>query len=211
MEDFTLTFELTDGVGSAHARVSVGGIAHETDVSYLTSDPLGQFARSLIEYIQETTIFVFGTSPSEADPSELAVRSFTWEDEPGGWRWILRPHYEAPAEDAGDRQLRTAGVRVRLEMLGSRTEAPPLIESICSLREMARALVDCIEKLLLTHGIVGYRTKWVEGDLPLSQYLILKRWLQSQEIDPAKVENGTWNEDFTLLKSLASNNRSRGA
>jgi hypothetical protein len=210
MDDFTLTFELTDGVGSARARVSVGGIAHETDVSYLTRDPLGQLAQVLIEHIQETTVFVFGTSESEVDPNELAARSFTWEDEPGGWRWILRPHDELPAEDSGARQLRTAAVRVRLEVLGSATEGPPLIEAICSLREMARALVDCFEKPLLTHGIVGYRTKWVEGDLPLSQYLILERWLRSQETDPAMVENGTWHEDLAMLVSLASNNRWRG-
>ena len=74
---------------------------------------------------------------------------------------------------------------------------------------MARALVDCIEKLLLTHGIVGYRTKWVEGDLPLSQYLILKRWLETQETDFAEHENGTWHEDVAMLQSLASNNRWR--
>ena len=206
MDDFVLGFELT-GVGSAHARVSVGGIAHETNVSYLTRDPLGQLAQSLIEYIQETTIFVFGTSESEVGPNESAVRSFRWEAEPGGWHWILRPHEEAPTEDAGPRKLRTAGVKVRLEGLSSRTEGPPLIESICSLREMARALSDCIEKLLLTHGIVGYRTKWVEGDLPLSQYLIIKRWLESQDTDSAEDENGTWHEDLAMLRSLASNNR----
>ena len=124
MDDFILSFELT-GVGSAHARVSVGRIADETNVSYLTRDPLGKFAQSLIEYIQETTIFVFGKSESEVDPNESAVRSFRSEAEPGGWHWILRLHEEAPTEDSGPRQLRTAGVKVRLEELGSRIEGPP--------------------------------------------------------------------------------------
>jgi len=67
---------------------------------------------------------------------------------------------------------------------------------------MAQACVDCLEGLLLTHGVVGYRLKWHLGDLPLSQYLILKRWLQSPQYDIRTTESGTWQEDLALLRCV---------
>jgi hypothetical protein len=192
METFALTFELLHGtMGWAQARISVGSVTHETAVSYLTRDPLGPLAQALIEFIwpQDGTIFVFGKTEAQIDLKQLRQRTFTWEDEPGGWRWILRPHGEA-------------AVNVRLERLTSRADVGPLLESICSLREMAGACVDCVERLLLAHGIVGYRLKWHEGDLPLSQCLILKRWLESAQYDVRKDGAGTWHEDLELLRAL---------
>jgi hypothetical protein len=190
MDHFALTFKLTDGLGWAHACVSVGAVTHETAVSYLTQDPLGEFAQALIEYVflqDATTIFIINRNVTDVDVDELRQRTFRWEDEPGGWRWTLKPHDGI-------------AVRVRLEQLHTRSGEQPLIESICLIREIASALVDCIEGLLLTHGIAGYRAKWQLGDLPLSQYLMLKRWLQSPH--PMNVENGTWHEDLAILRSL---------
>jgi hypothetical protein len=75
---------------------------------------------------------------------------------------------------------------------------------------MTTAFVDCIEGLLLAHGIAGYRAKWQSGDLPLSQYLILKRWLQSPQYDPMNVDSGTWHEDLATLSSLGVEPESPG-
>jgi|SRR5579862_7356835 len=188
MDNFALTFELADGVGWAHARVTVGSSTHETAVSYLTPDPLGPLAQALVEYIwpEDVTVFVVGKPEAQVDPGLFRQRTFTWEDEPGGWRWTLRPHEQQAAS-------------VKLERLGSRD--PLLLDSVCSLRDVATAWVDCVEGLLLTHGIVGYRLKWLQGDLPLSQYLILKRWLRSADYDVRKCESGTWHEDLALLSS----------
>jgi hypothetical protein len=191
MDSFALSFELTEGVGWAHAKVSVGATTHETDVSDLTRDPLGSLAQTLIAYVwpEDATFFVIGKREAKVDTEELRTRDFTWEDEPGGWRWILRPY-------------RSDAVKVRIEKRSSGAGENLLIDSICSLQEMARACVNCIEDLLLKHGIVGYRLKWQRGDLPLSQYLLLKRWLESPQYDPRSTESGTWNNDVAMLRLL---------
>jgi hypothetical protein len=67
---------------------------------------------------------------------------------------------------------------------------------------MAIACTDCIEALLLKYGIVGYRLKWIDGELPLAQYLLLKRWLHSPKFVPKSAERGTWSEDVAALRVL---------
>jgi hypothetical protein len=189
-ESFALSYELT-GVGWAHAKVSVGSKTHETEVSYLTRDPLGSLARVLIEYIwpEDATYFVVGKREAKVDIEELRGRDFTWEDEPGGWKWTLRPHGEA-------------AVKVKLELRSSQAGGASLVDSICPLREMASACAVSIEGLLLKHGIVGYRLKWMDGDLPLAQYLLLKRWLQSSRYVAKATAGGTWQEDVAALRLL---------
>jgi hypothetical protein len=84
---------------------------------------------------------------------------------------------------------------VQLELRSSQSKVGPLVDSICSLQAMAGACAGCIESLLLKHGIVGYRMTWVYGDLPLAEYLLLKRWLRSPEYvaksDEKSVDVGT--------------------
>lgn len=93
MEYFSLSYELT-GAGWAHAKVSVGSLTHETEVSYLTPDPLGLLAQALIGFIwpEETSVFIVNRPGQQPlDPEDLKTRTFIWEDEPGGWKWSLRP------------------------------------------------------------------------------------------------------------------------
>jgi hypothetical protein len=189
-EGFALRYELT-GVGWAHAKVSVGSDTHETEVSYLTRDPLGQLAEALVGYIwpEDGTFFVVGKRAAKVDVEELRSRGFAWEDEPGGWQWTLRPHG-------------AAAVKVKLEQRSSQSRGEPLVDSICSLREMATACAASIEGLLLKHGVVGYRLKWMNGDLPLAQYLLLKRWLQSPGYVAKDSEGGSWQEDLAALRRL---------
>lgn len=194
MERFSLDFELTDGVGWAHAKVMVGQATHETAVSYLTADPLGSFANALmaLAWPEEGTIFVINRSAPDIGPEAFRAREFVWDDEPGGWRWVLSP------ADEGQAKLRIEELRGRLK------PALPLIDAICSLEEMASACARCIENLAVKHGVVGYRLKWHGGDLPLSQYLLLRRWLKFPGINPTRVERGTWREDVAELQLLGA-------
>lgn len=93
-------------------------------------------------------------------------------------------------------------MHLKIEQLHSRSSAQPLVEVVCPLSEVSRTLVACVENLLRRHGIVGYRAKWHEGELPLAQYLMLKRWLESPDYDPTKASTGTWPEDIETLRSL---------
>ncbi len=190
MPGFTLSYELGEA-GWAHAKLSVGATMHETEVSYLTRDPLGSLAQVLIGFVwpEEGTYFVFGKPGAKTNEERLRTRGFTWEDEPGGWKWTLLP------------QGATA-VKLKVELQSSQPPEDPLVDSIVSLREMAVACTDCIEALLLKHGIVGYRLKWIDGDLPLAQYLLLKRWLHSSKFVPKSAERGTWREDVAALRVL---------
>ena len=196
MESFSLNYELT-GAGWAHAKVSVGSSTHETEVSYLTRDPLGLLAGVLIGLIwpEEGTIFVFNRPGQKPlNPEDLKTRSFIWEDEPGGWKWSLRPHG-------------TGAVNVKLEQRAPQAGGEPLIDSICPLRDVASACAANIEALLVKHGIVGYQLDWTYGELPLAQYLLLKRWLQSPGYVAKATEGGTWKEDVTALRLLADSPR----
>jgi hypothetical protein len=191
MESFSLNYELT-GAGWAHAKVSVGPSTHETEVSYLTRDPLGLLAQALIGFIwpEESGVFIVnrpGQKPLGAE--DFKTRSFIWEDEPGGWQWSLRPH--GPAS-----------VKVKLEQRSSQAGREPLVDSICPLREMTSACAMSIEALLVKHGIVGYKLDWTYGELPLAQYLLLKRWLQTPAYAAKATEGGTWKEDLTALRLI---------
>ena len=173
-------------------QVSVGSSTHETEVSYLTRDPLGLLAQALIGFIwpEEGSVFIVnrpGQKPLNQE--DLKARSFMWEGEPGGWQWSLRPHG-------------TASVKVKLEQRSSRAGRGPLIDSICPLREMASACATNIEGLLVKHGIVGYQLDWTYGELPLAQYLLLKRWLQSPGYVAKTTAGGTWKEDVTALRLI---------
>jgi hypothetical protein len=154
MEDFSLEYELTEtGAGWAQAKVSIGAIARDMTVSYLTRDPLGLLAHALIGFIwpeEEGTVFVIN-KPGQApfDPKELSTRSFLWENEPGGVRWTLRP---------SDKNT----VSVKLDKPTSRTEWKILVDSSCSLQAMTKACANCLESLLVKHGLVGIkRIGWV--------------------------------------------------
>jgi hypothetical protein len=191
MDKFSLSYELT-GAGWAHAKVSVGSSTHETEVSYLTRDPLGLLAQSLIGFIwpEEGSVFIINRAGQKPlDPEDLKTRSFIWEDEPGGWQWSLRPHG-------------TESVKVKIEQRSSHKGGEPLVESIFPLREMASACAMSIEGLLVKHGIVGYRLDWTYGELPLAQYLLLKRWLQVPGYVAKATEGGTWKEDMTALRLI---------
>ena len=190
MECFSLSYELT-GAGWAHAKVSVGSSTHETEVSYLTRDPLGLLAQALIGFIwpEEGSVFIVNRPGQKPlNPEDLKTRSFIWEDEPGGWHWSLRLHG-------------TASVKVKLEQR-SQAGHEPLIDSICPLREMASVCATNIEGLLVKHGIVGYKLDWTYGELPLAQYLLLKRWLQTPGYVAKATEGGTWKEDVTALRLI---------
>jgi hypothetical protein len=191
MDTFALKFDLaTDAVGWADAALRVGSTECQTAVSDLTTDPLGSLAHSLIAFIwpQDTTYFLFG---KRADLETLRARSFTWHDEPGGWQWTLHPH--GPSE-----------VRVRVEQLASQTARVLIVDSICSLQEMASVCADCIEQLLRAHGIAGYHLRWPGGDLPLSYYLLLRRWLESPTYDPRRLTPLSWPEDLAALNAVVS-------
>jgi hypothetical protein len=191
MDKFSLSYELT-GAGWAHAKVSVGSSIHETEVSYLTRDPLGLLAQVLIGFIwpEEGSVFIINRAGQKPlDPQDLKTRSFIWEDEPGGWRWSLRPHG-------------TESVNVKIEQRSSQKGGEPLVESIFTLREMVSACAMSIEGLLVKHGIVGYQLDWTYGGLPLAQYLLLKRWLQVPGYVAKSTEGGTGKEDMTALQLI---------
>jgi len=191
MEKFFLSYELTGG-GWAHAKVSTRSATQETAVSDLTPDPLGLLAQAIVGFIwpEEGSVFIINRPGQKPlDPGDFKTRSFIWEDEPGGWKWTLRPHG-------------TESVQVKIEERSSKKGREPLIDSIFSLREMASACAASIEGLLVKHGIVGYQLDWTSGELPLAQYLLLKRWLQNPGYVATASGGGTWKEDMAALRLI---------
>ena len=59
--------------------------------------------------------------------------------------------------------------------------------------EMTKKLVEEMEKILLEHGIIGYKETWVEHDFPLVDFLWLKHFLLNSSPVELKIlygENG---------------------
>ena len=194
MDPFTLAYTLEEHAW-ATALIAVGSKSICRNVSYLTIDPLGELASALIDLIwpQEVTYFVVNRSISEELLSGLQGRHVVWADEPGGVRWTLRTQ-------------ETNSLLVRIDTLRDTqagSEVAATFEGSCFLRDVVDATVQCMESVLLQHGIVGYRGHWSRGDISLSRYLMLKRWLANEHLTREEALASTWATDIAQLAALS--------
>lgn len=128
--------------GWATACASNGDQHVEMTASYL-SDALGDFARAvrgLMRGTPETT--------------------FCLLDEPGEHRIILKRDGETVHvtvywfEDEG----------------ASLSHGKVVLAAECSVGELATTGINCLRKVLDTHGEAGYRERWKEHDFPTQEY-----------------------------------------
>lgn len=86
--------------------------------------------------------------------------TFSFLDEPGEHRFILRRN--------GD----TVGVTVYwFEDDGANLQHGELaLTAECSVGELATATINCLRKVLDTHGEAGYRERWQEHNFPTQEY-----------------------------------------
>lgn len=138
---FDLTYTLGNH-GWAAACASNGNQHVEMTVSYL-SDALGDLARTvrgLMRGVPET--------------------SFSFLDEPGEHRIILRRDAET---------VRITAYWFEDEGL-SLSRGRVVLTAECSVGELATTTINCLRRILDTHGEMGYRQRWQEHDFPMQEY-----------------------------------------
>ncbi len=144
------------GSGWAECTLRVGD-AHVTVTASYLSDALDDLASAVAAVLR-------------GHPRPTA--SFT--EEPGEYRWVFEP-------------LPAGQVRVRIlefkEMWGNRPdeEGTQIFQADCRVRTLAGALVSELQRLERTHGIAGYREKWVQHDFPMNRLTELQELLQKPE------------------------------
>jgi len=138
---FDLTYNL-ENHGWATACASDGDRYVEMTAPYL-GDALGDFARAVrgsMRGMPETT--------------------FSFLDEPGEHRTVLK------------RDGETVCVTVYWieEDCANLQHGQVVLTAECSVGELATTTINCLRKVLDTHGETGYRERWQQHDFPTQEY-----------------------------------------
>lgn len=142
--------------GWADCDVAIDGSAASVEASYLGD--------ALLELIEATRAIVDGANYSVAH----------FYDEPGECRFVLEPQ--------GDT------IRVRILEFGETWSEEPdeagivRLEAVCPLQEFAEAVLAAASQVLNTHGLEGYKEKWVRHDFPSEAVYGLRRALQGETL-----------------------------
>jgi hypothetical protein len=147
-----INYKLT-GTGWAECTLHVDD-AHVTVTASYLSDALDDLASAIAAALR-------------GHPHSTA----RFDEEPGEYRWIFEP---LPEEQ----------VRIRVlefpDLWGNRPdeEGQQIFQAECRLRTLAGAMISALQKLEEKYGIVGYREKWVEHDLPMNRVPELQELLE---------------------------------
>jgi hypothetical protein len=143
-------------IGWADAHLEINGKTEYFSVSYLTNG-----LKDLLEGIMSLL--------PECMPEDEVKKQvkFEWYAEPGGSVWnigvIDRYWLHIVIESYSDLDLKV-GKNITLD-------------EKCSKTEFIKCVLDEMDSILRTHGLVGYRETWYEHDFPVSAYLKLKNYL----------------------------------
>ncbi len=55
------------------------------------------------------------------------------------------------------------------------------IDTSCNYYEFLNLVIEAAEKLLIKHGLVGYKSTWYNHDFPIASFIRLKHYLLTQE------------------------------
>lgn len=150
MDTVTFSYKL-DGAGWATATLSNGRSELNVTISYLT-DALGDLTATIVGLLENAR-----------------YARFSWEDEPGEYRWIIKKGVD--------------GKTLHLKILGfgdvydyrEDEKGQVLFETECQLLQFAVQVKTALKTILQEHGVKGYKDMWVLNDFPLSEYKKLEK------------------------------------
>lgn len=174
--------------GWSSFELTLGEEVFACEASYLGLHPLCQ----LVPLAVELHLHYFHEPWAEGAPdAEVEV-----VDEPGGFRLLVRPLEDHPAEDHP-----TAGRRVRLRVfsrpymllpVGEEPRGELLWSGSVPLEDLLREIHRAAGRMLARHGFLGFRLGWrgwrwgedeTPGDaFPLDHYLYLGRALGEEDV-----------------------------
>lgn len=155
-----------DGIGWADVNIEINSQEFAFTPSYCL-DSLGDLVNGLVEIIQGLV----------SDDDLKKESTFEWSAEPAICRWRLRTNGE---------EL-TIQINLYEDDVTERYETK--INTTCPLKEFLNVLIQAMDKLLKTHGFIGYRDTWHQHDFPISGYLKLKSYLIAAVIPTTKNTN----------------------
>jgi hypothetical protein len=145
-----ITYDLTGG-GWARASVSDGTANREMRVTYL-SDALADIARAALELLRGARDI-----------------SFSFQDEPGEHRWLLK---RGEADTLHVRVLRFE------DTFSTRTQGGlEVFYSKCTVMDFVGQVCFVLQNILERVGLEGYRKLWRNSDFPLDTFNELQRRL----------------------------------
>jgi hypothetical protein len=146
-------YELT-GKGWADGFIEIN-----TSVAYFTSSYL---TNSLKDLLSSLLCLI-----PECVPFPLKNTTFEMYEEPGGTVWSLE-------KKNNDEVL----IRiVSYENMSPKKDIRIEINEVCQISDLVKVIVDELGRLLKTHGVEGYKEKWVNHEFPLTEYQALKKYI----------------------------------
>lgn len=136
------------GIGWAECTLDFYGTKYIVTASYLSD--------ALLELVSGANHVLSGGAEAR----------FSFDEEPGEYRWIFR-------------RTQDGGLAVKIldfpELWGHKPDEKGrvLMDVTCQLGDFARALLLSLNELLEELGVEGYRDKWAESDFPAAQYSAL--------------------------------------
>ena len=144
----TIRYRLT-GTGWSECDLASEEMSVTISASYM-SDALGDLSRAVLELVQ-------GEGESRC----------SFEEEPGEYRWIFT------------RTDGEAGVDLHILWFNDAFEKQPdergkeVFAAATTMPELVRALVAALDEVRDSHGVEGYRERWVEHDFPEDEHAAL--------------------------------------
>lgn len=150
----SIEYRLT-GVGWAECRATCGEASCLTSASYL-SDALGDLVRAATALL-----------------SGFSAVTFSFEEEPGEYRWVIR----SPRVNEIDLAIfEFADLYAWLPD----SEGQEVFRIRCVPETFARAVFEAATRVLVEEGEAGYAQKWLEHPFPIHQLRELQRLLENR-------------------------------
>ncbi|WP_461612803.1 hypothetical protein [Clostridium sp. Marseille-QA1073] len=166
------SYKLT-GVGVCEGFININGNISEF-TPYNITDAIGDLLQAIVNILEESI------------DGETEEYYFIWHDNPNQHKW------EMYLEDKEN---------IRIKITNETYDGETIsvdIDTIYEFKDFIREILRECELLLKNHGIIGYRTKWVEYEFPLGLYMKLKKYILSNMISK---EGSTYiSEELDLLK-----------
>lgn len=149
------TYEL-NGIGWADATLELNDKVYHFFPSYIT-EALSDLVKSIEVLMPECV----------AEDEVKCVSTFTWNSEPSGDVWTLTRKNESILNI----KIKSYpnGIKVKKHVV--------LLNENCKFDDFVKEIVISMDKILIKHGLVGYRRQWYRGEFPLSGHLMLKHYL----------------------------------
>ena len=176
MRQFEFTYKLL-GSGWADARVFADGCGNQMIISYLTDAP-GDMVRAVIALFKMP---------------EGGQVQFSWEDEPGEYRWTIERHGDTVAVKIVESQQNYSKL--------ADDPWPLFFQTECSLLRLATQVRGQMQQIVNEYGLDRYRGQWSTYPFPIDELEQLSKLI----VDSKRLDRRYRHEDEEDLGRQGAN------